>query len=159
MKLSTLMIGLAVTGVVATFASFPLYKHAQTKQRARNEASAIGSLKAIANAQTLFREGDKDQDGVLAYAPDLQTLVKIGLLDPDLEDGIASGYRFVVRHHASPAQQSQYVWSATAEPVLLGYTGDRFFGANMAGLLPFSNERPVTFNSDGSVQHGWILSH
>jgi hypothetical protein len=152
MKLSTLMIGLAVTGAVGTAIAVP---HYQAKQRNRNEANAVGSLRAIANAQSLFREGDMDKDGVLDYAPDLEALVKAGLLEPGLHDGVDSGYRFVVRYHSL----DQFIWSATAEPLEPGHTGDRFFGANMAGIIPFSSSGPVEFGPDGAILRGMVLSH
>lgn len=152
MKLSTLMTGLVAVGAVTSALLIP---RLEAKQRARNEANAVGSLKAIANAQTLFREGDKDGDGVLNYAPDLQTLVGAGLLPPEVGDGVDSGYRFQVRCHPQPL----FVWSATAEPLEPGQTGDRWFGTNMAGLIPFSSEGAIEFDPDGMIVHGWTLSH
>lgn len=122
-----------------------------------NEAAAIGGLKAIANAQTLYREGDKDGDGTLAYAPSLEALVNTGpdredLIDEVLAGGTKQGYTFSI------ASASSLVWTATANPTVPGTTGDRYFGGNMAGMIFFSTERPVRFNSDGSSDDP-TLSH
>ncbi|MBL4849865.1 MAG: hypothetical protein JKY65_30425 [Planctomycetes bacterium] len=115
-----------------------------------HEGAAIGSLKAIANAQTLYRECDKDQDGTLNYAASLDQLANTGesgqedLIDSVLAGGAKHGYVFAI------TSSSEYGWTATARPSVPGTTGDRYFGANMTGLVFFHHERPVRFNQDGS---------
>lgn len=144
-KLSTLMIGLALVGLATALALPKLQEH----QRRRNAASAMEALKEITNAQTLYREGDRDGNGILDYAPDLESLVKAGDLSPELADGEHAGYRFSIRHHT----QDQFLWSANADPLALGVTGDAYFGANMMGVLFYDREEPIAFSlMDGSSE-------
>ena len=115
-----------------------------------NEAAAIGGLKAITMAQTLFREGDKDMDGTLSYSPTLVQLTNTGsskqedLIDEVLAGGTKQGYVFAI------TSSSEFGWTANANPAIPGTTGDRYFGANMSGLIFFNSERPVQFSPDGS---------
>ena len=117
----------------------------------RHESRAIGSLKAIANAQTLFREGDKDCNEVLDYAERLADLTNTGstgtedLIDEVLAAGTKSGYVFRV-YRLDP----EFVWVATASPAEPGVTGNRYFGINMSGQLFDSLTGPVRFYPDGS---------
>ncbi|MBL4848054.1 MAG: hypothetical protein JKY65_21265, partial [Planctomycetes bacterium] len=55
--------------------AFLRYKGGASLGGGGNEVAAIGSLKTLSMAQTLFREGDKDGNGALDYANDLPTLV------------------------------------------------------------------------------------
>lgn len=107
-------------------------------RRHGNEAAAIGALKVLNTAQTLFREGDKDQDGVLDYGT-LEDLAGVGLIDEALASGVKQGYRFAVR--VSP-QAPEFLWMATATPVEPGRTGDRYFVTNHAGVIYYSTRAP-----------------
>ncbi|MBL4849695.1 MAG: DUF1559 domain-containing protein [Planctomycetes bacterium] len=103
-------------------------KSGQGKAR---EAAAIGSLKAIVNAQTLFREGDKDRNNVLDYADTLSALGKVQLIDSVLASGEKQGYRFeVCRGSKSP----QFVWMAVATPVD-PKAGLRSFAVNQSSMI------------------------
>ena len=108
------------------------------------------SLAEIANAQALYRETDADGNGRLEYAPDLASLGRCGLIDPDLAAGERAGHRFAVRRHASQPNLDQFVWSATADPLEPGVSGEYYLGANMAGLVFYSHSAPVEFAEDGS---------
>lgn len=104
-----------------------------------SESAAMGALKAIGNAQVLFREGDKDGDGVLAYTGSLQQLGHAGpqgeqLIDSVLAAGTKQGYHFSVGTGEDPRF---YFW-AKACPVTPGVTGDRFFCTDMTGQIYFS---------------------
>jgi len=115
-----------------------------------NESAAIGSLKAIANAQTLFREGDKDQDGVLSYTGSLQQLGDAGpnheaLIDSVLAAGTKQGYHFSMGTGRHP----QFEFWAKACPVIPRETGHRFFCTDMRGLVYFSQfDFPVSDTLD-----------
>jgi len=146
MKLRTLMIGLALIGLLATGISIPLYRHLHAKQRQKNEGAVIGALKAIASAQSVYREGDKDGDGVLAYAPDLASLVRAGVLQSEIGDGEYHGYRIKLRRH----KLQQFVWSVTAEPLTPGRTGDLFLGMSMRGVVHASRSEALVFGEDGA---------
>ena len=105
-----------------------------------NESAAVGGLKAIANAQVLFREGDKDRDGTLAYTGSLQQLGSAGpqgeqLIDSVLAGGVKQGYYFSMGTGRDP----RFEFWAKASPTVPGETGDRYFAINMAGILYWSN--------------------
>lgn len=155
LKLSTL---LWITFLISGAASAIGIPKLRERRRRHAESAAIGSLKAIANAQTLYREADKDGNGRLEYAPDLASLARYGLVSPELADGEDQGYRFAVRRHASQPNLDQFVWSASAEPLEPGESGEVYFGANMAGLIFFSRELPVSFNEDGSSGAGYMCN-
>ena len=94
-----------------------------------NEAAAIGGLKAVGTLVQLTNTGTRgDED----------------LIDEVLGAGTKQGYVFAI------TSSSQFGWTANANPYIPGTTGDRYFGANMTGLIYFHTERPVLFNPDGS---------
>ena len=144
--------GYAALTVVALAAAVALLVPFLFPRRCCNgdEASAIGSLKAIGNAQILYREGDKDGDGSLNYATSLEQLTNTGttgredLIDEVLASGNKRGYAFTFTGH------SPKVWTINANPTAPGTTGDRYFGTNQHGLVFFNSADPVTFNADGS---------
>jgi hypothetical protein len=99
----------------------------------------------------LFREGDKDCNETLDYATSLVQLTNTGssgqedLIDEVLAEGLEQGYEYELT-----TTNREFVWYATASPKVPGTTGDRHFGANMAGLIFFNSEGPVVFQPDGS---------
>lgn len=145
-----LMIVIAIIAIIAAIAIPNLL----SARKNGNESAAIGAIKTIANAQTLFREGDKDGDGTLQYAGSMANLANTGpagtedLIDEVLAGGTKSGYNFTCQNPGTP--QDQFIWTANAQPVVAGTTGDRYFGGNMAGLIFFNSTGPVTFAADGS---------
>jgi hypothetical protein len=124
------------------------HKDAIDKQRggARkmgNEAAAIGALKAISSAQSLFREGDKDRNNILDYASGLEDLGKCNLIDAILASGTKQGYRFAV---TSGAKAPEFTWMAVASPLQPGKTGNRHFAVNHTGVI-YTSDKP--FDLDG----------
>ena len=115
-----------------------------------NEAGVIGALKSLANAQVLYREGDKDGNGTLEYAPALSCLINTGpgrdenLIDEVLASGTKQGYVFAITSASAAG------FTATAAPVKPGETGTRFFGINAQGEVFFATRGPVSFKQDGS---------
>lgn len=140
-----LMIVIAIIAIIAAIAIPNLL----SARKNGNEAAAIGALKAIANAQTLYREGDKDQNNTLEYAPNLGAMTITGgatedLIDTVLAAGAKQGYAFVL------GNVTPFVWTCNADASLQGTTGDRHFGGNMAGLIFFDSTGAVVFAADGS---------
>ncbi|MCO5171725.1 MAG: hypothetical protein M9894_35935 [Planctomycetes bacterium] len=113
-------------------------------RKAGNEAAAIGALKTVSTAQVVFREGDKDRDGVLNYARSLQDLSDTFLIDPVLGSGLKQGYRFEL--HAADDD----TWMALASPAVEGTTGDRYFVVNHDGVVHYSY-MPMDFTADCSI--------
>ncbi|MGE0710168.1 MAG: hypothetical protein AB7N76_07505 [Planctomycetota bacterium] len=99
------------------------------------QSRAIWSLKTIASAQALFREGDREVDGILDYG----TLAELGaasLIDSTLASGQREGYRF----RAGPGSQPLYAWWAIAEPIH-PCPGLRSFYVDQGGVIYGTCER------------------
>ena len=112
-----------------------------------NEAAAIGALKTMGTAQSLFREGDKEGDEVFDYAS-LRELSDANLIDGILGSGTKQGYVFTC--DASPTTP-EFLWTATASPAVPETTGDRYFGTNQSGVIFYSLSGPVQFDAEGEV--------
>lgn len=109
-------------------------------RRLGNEAAAIGALKTLYTAQTLFREGDKDHDGVLDYG----TLGELGdalLIDQVLARGERQWYRFELSVHP---EHPEFMWMAVANP-LHPEPGQRSFAVNHQGVVVYDT-RPIAVN-------------
>ncbi len=107
---------------------------------ANNEASARGGLGTIATSQSLFREGDKDGNGLLDYAPDLAALLAAQLVDGELGSGEKWGYRFEVRRST---KHPEFMWAATASPIEPGVSGTRWYAINQAGEIHARADGPI----------------
>jgi prepilin-type N-terminal cleavage/methylation domain-containing protein len=98
----------------------------------RNTATAAHTLAEIRAAQAVFRDEDRDRDGVRDFASSLQELIDAGLLDDGLDDGEREGYAFAI---AGGGAAAGYAYLAT--PMNLGQTGVRGFGGDQSGILAF----------------------
>ncbi len=120
-----LMIVIAIIAIIAAIAIPNLVE----ARKAGNEAAAIGTCRTVASAQALFREGDREQDGSIDYAADLDELGSASLIDSDLADGTKSGYVFA-------ATGSQFSWSMTADAQ--DSQGGRDFFTDESGVIRFT---------------------
>jgi type IV pilus assembly protein PilA len=109
------------------------------------EAAPIGALKTLNTAQTLFRESDKEGDGLLDYG-NLEELSNTTLIDGVLGSGTKQGYVFAVR--ASPTTP-EFLWFAVANPTAYGVTGERYFCTNHAGVIYYTGTRAITLEAAG----------
>ena len=100
-----------------------------------NEASCIGALKTICTSESVFREGDEEHDGNLDYGM-LSELERAGLVDELLGSGTKRGYAFRASYSVIT---SEFLWFATAGPVLPTVTGDRYWATNQAGVLFYTS--------------------
>ncbi len=105
-------------------------------RKSSNESTAIAALRTIASAQAMFREGDKDGDG-LDYADNLADLGTYGLVDPPLASGTRNGYDFSI------AAADGWTWSANADPAVRSKTGDRSFFIDETGVIRFNTSAPA----------------
>ncbi|MFC1707954.1 hypothetical protein ACFL59_14255, partial [Planctomycetota bacterium] len=80
-----------VVGVTAVIAAIAIPNLIQAR-KAANETGAIATLRTIVTCQTLYRDGDKDGDGVPNYATSLAELAKVHLIDMVLATGMKQGY-------------------------------------------------------------------
>jgi prepilin-type N-terminal cleavage/methylation domain-containing protein len=135
-----LLIVVAIIGIIAAIAVPGLLRARQSG----NEASAIGSLRAINSAQATYASSC----GSGFYSP---TLVNLGtapatgtaFISPDLatDPSIKSGYTVVMAHTAAAAGPASC--NSAAGTLFPGYfanatpvaTGGRFFGTNTTGTI------------------------
>jgi len=110
-------------------------------RREQDEAGAIAALKLVASSQTLFFEGDKDQNGRQDYAPDLAALAKLQFIDAQLAQGTKFAYRFVL---VTAPDRSR--WLATAAPIDSA-SGGACFAVNQDREV---HESPTPFVADAT---------
>ncbi len=138
----TLIELLMVVTIIAVIAVIAIPSLMQSRKHA-NEGSAIASLHELGGEQTLFREGDKEHDGNVDYGM-LSELSNVGLLDSVLGAGTKQGYLFAATYGFA---SSEFLWYATASPVLHGQTGDRFFVTNNSGTIFYTGTGPVALDT------------
>ena len=135
-----LMIVIAIIAIIAAIAIPNLIE----ARKSGNESSAIGSLKAITTAQTMFSQSDKDGNGFQNYASDLTTLSAQScgsLIDGTLGGGTKTGYLFACDTDVATQPNAAALWAATAAPITPGTTGDRYFWVNQAGQIFYTGQQ------------------
>ena len=147
-----LLIVVAIIGIIAAIAVPGLLR----ARMSGNEASAIGSLRALNGGQQAFASSCAGG----GYAVKLADLAKAptgstqGFISPDLktDPSVKSGYTIAlfadaagnsnVSSQASTcnnATQPVSSYEATADPVTAGSTGTRYFATDTRGTIFFSN--------------------
>lgn len=134
-----LMIVIAIIAIIAAIAIPNLIE----ARKHGNEAAAIGALKTITTAQSLFREGDKEQDLNFDYG-NLAELSGTQLVDGVLGSGTKQGYQFEVDYGSTT---SEFLWFAVANPAVPTTTGDRYFCVNQAGVVFYTQLATITMNN------------
>ena len=140
-----LLIVVAVIGIVSAI-SVPAMLRAR---RTGNEASAIGSLRALNSAQTSYAAAAAKG----GFSPTLATLAAacpgsaVGFISPDLstDPSIKSGYTITMAASASSSPGpndcngvlSETAYYVTAVPVSAGLSGLRAFASTGAGTIFF----------------------
>jgi prepilin-type N-terminal cleavage/methylation domain-containing protein len=153
-----LLIVVAIIGIIAAIAVPGLMRVCMVG----NEASAIGSLRAINSAQSTFSSSCAQG----ANAVDLKDLVTgpasgAGFISPDLASNgvVKSGYTITLANGSAPAATGTACNGATS--MAMGYaakaepqstsTGTRFFGTNGTGTIwQGSSTLGVTSTTGGS---------
>ena len=152
-----LLIVVAIIGIIAAIAVPGLLR----ARMSGNEASAIGSLRAINGGESAF----SSSCGAGGYAVSLIDLAKAptgsnqGFISPDLAtQGVTkSGYVITLGPDGNGASavgpaaacngstiQPVSSYAATANPATPGSTGTRYFATDTRGTIFFSNAAPVT---------------
>ena len=156
-------VAIAAVGILAAIAIPGLLR----ARMSGNEASAIGSLRAIMSAQVTF--ASTCGDGY--YAPDLKTLgvapaggepfitSELGH-DPSTRSGYVFAITEVVRSeeappacNGSPGVKAFFVSATPLEP---GVSGQRFFGTNSTGTI-FQSSAPVAATFSGTPENATVL--
>jgi len=163
-----LLIVVAIIGIIAAIAVPGLLR----ARMSGNEASAIGSLRAINSAESTF----SSSCGANGYAQDLADLAKpptgstAGFISPDLSaNGVSkSGYVVNLAKDTSAAtittpsktcngstNAAVSAYFAEAHPVTVGSTGQRSFGTDTRGTIFFKTNGAAlaTDMSDGTPLH------
>jgi len=135
-----LMIVIAIVSTLAAVATPQLIE----VRKGSNEAASIGALRTISTAQSLFRDGDKDGNGVADYSPTLGALVFPGGADPTLGTGRAHGYAF----HLTTSPDRMH-WSVVAAPAAVNRSGDNVFAIDESDVIftdcpPGQHPNPLT---------------
>ncbi len=138
-----LLLVMLILGILMTI-SVANYRQARLRG---SEASAISSLVAINQAQFTYMQ----TCGRQKFAPNLTALGKphpgsdAAFLSPDLtgaDEVIKSGYRFLMEGPEAADQVQTCTgdvavdaYHVTADPVVSGTTGNRFFGTNTSFVI------------------------
>ena len=152
-----LLIVVAIIGIIAAIAVPGLLR----ARMSGNEASAIGSLRAINSGQASF----SSSCAAGGYAVDLADLVKAptgstqGFISPDLKTDptTKSGYTITLDKDGTAgtttvgtaasacngAGQPYSSYAATGDPVTPGSTGTRYFATDTRGTIFFSNTATI----------------
>ena len=138
-----LLIVVAIIGIIAAIAVPGLLRAKQSG----NEASAIGSVRAVNSAQATFAASGG------GFAQTLADLGKapaggISFVSPDLVGGVKSGYNVTVADGLgaidvviaadtcnSSGANSRSAFYVHAEPITVGQTGQRSFASNNTGSI------------------------
>lgn len=152
-----LLIVVAIIGIIAAIAVPGLFR----ARMAGNEASAIGSLRAINSAQTTYAASC----GTGFYAPSLANLATAptsqggeGFIGPDLgsDPSLKTGYTITLTPgdaaggapascNGAPPGTVVFTYFVAASPA--GGSGGRFFATNQGGTIFQSTEEvPVTLS-------------
>ncbi len=121
-----LMIVIAIIAIIAAIAIPNLIE----ARKGSNEAAAIGALRTITTAQSLFREGDRGP-----YAPSLLALQASNprLVDNMLAEGKKQGFHFELQ--VSPDLMHFKAFALPAVTSGINRTGDRAFFVDETGVI------------------------
>lgn len=148
------LIELAIAAVIIIVVAAIAIPNLVSSRKNANEAAAIGHLKTISNAQTMFREADKEND-LRSDFGNLQELSNTAIIDGSLGNGRRTGYIFDV----SPCSDNpDFLWFALANPVLPLSSGDRYFCTNYRGQIFYTTEFSIAPDyTSGQIPSGLLL--
>jgi prepilin-type N-terminal cleavage/methylation domain-containing protein len=155
-----LLIVVAIIGILAAIAVISMARARQSG----NEASAIGSMRAITGGQAAYASscgggGYAQSNADLAKAPTgSPPFIAPDLERADVTAGAKSGYLVDVNDNADPdnrdvqpaaetcnasATASRAMYHVAAEPLSRGVTGTRSFGSDRRGTIFFSSTAAI----------------
>jgi prepilin-type N-terminal cleavage/methylation domain-containing protein len=144
---------LIVVSVILIIAAIAIPNFMRSKMRA-NEASAVSSLRSITTANVVY--STTYQIGYSATLPDLGgnggavNSTNAGLIDSVLSSGNKSGYMFTYAATSTDNNGDVLTYSANADPVLVGTTGDTHFYVDQTSIIR-SNQTQAASQNDTPV--------
>jgi len=138
----TLIELMIVIAIIAIIAAIAIPNLIQARIHA-NEASAIGGLKTLGTSQAIFREGDSEHDGDLDYGM-LSELNNTQVIDSTIGCGTKQGYFFLCSYSFTT---SEYLWFATANPILAQTSGGRYFVTSSAGVIFYTSGQHLNLDT------------
>src|SRR5581483_1349491 len=136
LKVLTALAALALGAAVGV----PNRLHAR---KSANASAAAGALKTVATSQSVFHEGDREEDGVLDYGA-LAELSNVTLVDSVLGKGSKQGFYFRTAYSKTT---SEFLWFAGANPQVATRSGDRYFETNAAGVIFYSTDKNLDLDA------------
>ncbi len=138
-----LMIVIAIISIIAAIAIPNLI----AARKHGNEANAIGALKTIVTAETMFNQKDSDKDANLDYGM-LSELNSTQLIDPVLGSGTKAGYIYEASYSFTT---SEWLWFGVANPALAQQSGDRYFATNHGGNVFYTSTFKLALDTSTCV--------
>jgi prepilin-type N-terminal cleavage/methylation domain-containing protein len=140
---------LIVVAVILIVAAIAIPNFMRSKMRA-NEASAVSSLRSITTANVVYSTTYQ-----IGYALTLTDLGGSGavvnstsawLIDSVLSSGNKSGYTFTYAATSSDNSGNILTYTANADPVLVGTTGDTHFYVDQTSIIRSNQSQPAGLN-------------
>ena len=96
----------------------------------------------VVKAQQIYREDDKDGNGILDYAVSFQDLGALGLLHiPPMKKGdqvmVVEGYKFRI------VRADTLYWAADGAPAQPGQSGDVYLFVDQTGVIRGEKDKPA----------------
>jgi len=144
---------LIVIAVILIIAAIAIPNFMRSKMRA-NEASAVSSLRSITTADvvysTTYEIGYSSSLAALGGTGAVISQTNAGLVDSVLSSGSKSGYTFTYAATSTDANGDILTYSANADPVLAGTTGDTHFYVDQTSIIR-SNQTAAAGPNDTPV--------
>src|SRR5712692_1653786 len=139
---------LIVVAVILIIAAIAVPQYLRSRMQA-NEASAVGSMRAICSANVLY-----DRTYSVGFAPSLAALgrapgggpataLNADILDQVVSSGIKSGYSFVYAVSSSGGANPDR-FAVNANPVSPGQSGERYFFVDQTMVIRFDTLGPAS---------------
>ena len=129
---------LVVVAVILIIAAIAIPNFMRSKMRA-NEASAVSSLRSITTAEVIYSTsyniGYSASLSALGGSGSVVNQNSAGLIDSVLSAGSKSGYTLTYAATSSDSNGNILTYTANADPVLPGTTGDTHFYVDQTSII------------------------
>jgi type IV pilus assembly protein PilA len=129
---------LIVVAVILVIAAIAIPNFVRSRMRA-NETSAVSSLRSITTAEvvycTTYGNGYSPTLDALGGTAAVISATNAGLIDSVLSSGSKSGYTFSYSITSSDANGNLLTYTANADPILVGTTGDGHYYVDQTSII------------------------